>query len=377
MIERARFKDFKSLHDVHLDLRPLTLVVGANGAGKSSILQGLNLLLQTAGAPPVGRGGAGKPALVFAGANLPERLLRRGSEPFFELECLGEGFGAFGLQAQVKPDEAASFTVWRGTKTERMKIQYGLPTRKDEDELFEPLHALRLESAMYLRLNARTAAAPHYSDAEQPELEIDGYGLPSVLQRLQLSRDGRFEAIEAALYRVVPSVLRLRTVLHTVRRPERLRLNVDGTDGWVDQVRERRGSRIEADVKGGGWISADLLSDGTVLTLALLTALHDRAPRTLLLDDLDQALHPAAQGRLLGELRAVLSARPEVQVVATTHSPFLVDHAAVEEVRVVRLDEAGGTHCRALGEHPKWLRRSGFLKPGEFWSGVGEDWVVD
>jgi predicted ATP-dependent endonuclease of OLD family len=150
---------------------------------------------------------------------------------------------------------------------------------------------------------------------------------------------------------------------------------MEGHENAVDQVRERTGARVEADIAGIGWIAADLLSEGTILALTLLTVLADQAPQLVLLDDLDQALHPAAQGRMLTELRGVMAVRPTIQLVATTHSPFLVDYAAVEEVRVLRLDPELGTVCRPLSAHPKWAKRSGFMKPGEFWSGVGEDWV--
>lgn len=373
MIDRVKYENFKSLHDVEVDLQPFTLIVGGNGSGKSSMLQGLHDLLQVVSARPRKEGG--KPGAVFAGAHHSKRLGRQNTKGYFELECFGAGFDSYGIRANMTNDGNSRFLAWHGQGPARRELKYLGAKEKEESAFFAPLFAQGLGSVVYLRIDAKTAAEPHYSEEEEARVEFDGYGLPSVLQRLQLLRDGRFEAIETALARVVPSVKRLRAVPHKVRRPERMRIEVDGSENWVEQVRERTGTRIEADVAGGGWIAADLLSEGTLLTLTLLTVLNDRAPRTMLLDDLDQALHPAAQGRLMGELRAVLAAHPDLQVVATSHSPFAVDHAAIEEVRVVRLGDDGATRCQALAEHPKWAKRSGFMKPGEFWSGVGEDWV--
>lgn len=380
MISKVRFKNFKCLHDVAVDLQPFTLIVGGNSSGKSSILQGMHDLLQVVSARPRGPTSGGKPAAVFAGSHFPARLGRQNSDGYFEIECFGIPFEAYGIRAYLAVDAKFRFLAWRGTDDHRRDIGYanlkqGSPKRMEEEDFFGPLIGAGAGSVVYLRIDAKTAAEPHYSDEEEARVEFDGYGLPSVLQRLQLQRDGRFEAIEAAVTRVVPSVRRLRAVPHKVRRPERMRVSVDGSENWVEQVRERTGTRIEAEVVGGGWIPADLLSEGTVLTLTLLTVLSDRAPKTMLLDDLDQALHPAAQGRLVAELRSILALNPTVQVVATSHSPFLVDHAAIDEVRVVRLDELGGTQCKALSDHPKWTKRSGFMKPGEFWSGVGEEWI--
>lgn len=48
MIRAIRLQNFKCFQDETLDIRPLTLLVGANGAGKSSLLQGLLLAQQAA-----------------------------------------------------------------------------------------------------------------------------------------------------------------------------------------------------------------------------------------------------------------------------------------------------------------------------------------
>lgn len=47
MIDRVHFENFKSLANVTLDFGRFTALVGTNGCGKSSVLQGLHLLSQT------------------------------------------------------------------------------------------------------------------------------------------------------------------------------------------------------------------------------------------------------------------------------------------------------------------------------------------
>ena len=366
MLAGVRYQNVKSLQNVSLTLQPFTMLVGGNGSGKTAILQGIGDLLQCTKRVP---------STIFKGARHPTRIGRPNPHQNMEIECFGEGFNAFGTRLSMADE--GRFVLWYGQGHQRSELHAPrLPSGDDpEGAFYRRLAKWRIGTAVYLRISARAAVEPHYSEEEDATVEPDGYGLPSVLQRLQLLRDGRFEEVEAALARIVPSVRRLRAAPHKVRRPERLRVSVDGTDGWVEQVRERTGARIEAEVVGGGWVPADLLSEGTILALALLTVLSAEAPELVLLDDLDQGLHPTAQGRMMAELRAIQRARRGLQIVATTHSPFLVDACAVEEVRVVRLDEGGATRCRPLAEHPLWARRSGFLRPGEFWSGVGEGWI--
>ena len=45
MISKVSIHNFKCLRDVQIDLERFTIFVGPNASGKSSILQGLNLLV--------------------------------------------------------------------------------------------------------------------------------------------------------------------------------------------------------------------------------------------------------------------------------------------------------------------------------------------
>ena len=44
MIRSAYFRNYRSLRDVKLSLEPLTVIVGPNSSGKTSILQGLQAI---------------------------------------------------------------------------------------------------------------------------------------------------------------------------------------------------------------------------------------------------------------------------------------------------------------------------------------------
>ena len=47
MIEEINVKGFKSLKDVSLQIRPLTLLIGLNSSGKSSLIQLITILKQS------------------------------------------------------------------------------------------------------------------------------------------------------------------------------------------------------------------------------------------------------------------------------------------------------------------------------------------
>ncbi|HYH66124.1 MAG TPA: AAA family ATPase, partial [Urbifossiella sp.] len=106
-------------------------------------------------------------------------------------------------------------------------------------------------------------------------------------------------------------------------------------------------------------------------------ALHAPArPNLVLLDDLDRGLHPKAQRELIGLLRSVLDSDPELQFVATTHSPYLLGSMEPNEVRMTHLNDAGATVCDSLTHHPKFEKWKDEMSAGEMWSLFGEKWVV-
>jgi hypothetical protein len=110
-------------------------------------------------------------------------------------------------------------------------------------------------------------------------------------------------------------------------------------------------------------------------SLCRLAELHLPQPPVLLLPDLGIGLHPAAQTRLA---RGLFHDAPgAVQIIATTMSPEVVDAAELDAVLVFARDDEGEVHCKRLSEHPDAERHGRLLRPGEFWTTVGEEWVLE
>jgi len=95
------------------------------------------------------------------------------------------------------------------------------------------------------------------------------------------------------------------------------------------------------------------------------------------LDDLDRALHPQAQSDLVGLLRKLLDQSSDLQIVATSHSPYLLDQLHPEEVRLTAIRDDGSVACAGLDQHPAFEQWKETMAPGEFWSFVGESWVAE
>jgi predicted ATPase len=77
-------------------------------------------------------------------------------------------------------------------------------------------------------------------------------------------------------------------------------------------------------------IDARSMSDGTLRFLAIVTALLTRPPGSLLvIEDVDNGLHPSRSGLLVQMLREIGQER-NVDILVTTHNPALLDELEPE-----------------------------------------------
>jgi predicted ATPase len=355
MLARASFQDFKALKDVDVDLSPFTVIVGKNGSGKTSVLEGIYDVSLVAGGP------ASELDRVFQGAHDPKRLVTSPGRGPMQIRLTDTEGCSFRVEAQI--DEPGRFVLEVTGNDAPAEVKPSAPPEAWGNLLRLPA-VKRFGSAVFLRLDARVMARVSVPSSEEPVLEHNGEGLASVLSYMAMAEPERLEAIRRDLAAVVPEVRTIRTGL----------ARLDG----ASPTSHPTGHRFSLDMGPGRNVPADLLSEGTVLALGLLTALHHpAAPRLILMDDVDEALHTSAQVELLRCLRSILASRPEVQIVCTSHSPDLLDEISLEEVRVMALDEDGYAKCRRLSDHPESARWRKMLRTGEFWASVGEDWVLE
>ncbi|MGK4000691.1 AAA family ATPase [Sorangium sp. So ce1024] len=378
MLTEATFKNFKLLRDVRLPLGRLNVLVGPNAVGKSTVLEGMHTLLQLAAAKP-GWSATIHSGVLFKGRGAVEDLVAKPDATELELGAvLGDGrrFCLLARAAEKDEPQAGWGRLWFGKEGQETELCLPCDDQKEEQRFFEGPREAELGSVVRLKLHAEALAAEHYSEEEIPVVGHDGEGLASVLQYVQGLRDGTLDAIERDLATIVPGARRIRVLPARVRRREKQRISVDGQDFWAERSRDVTGARFEVEWEGLGWVPAGHLSEGTLLALGLITVVRFGAPRLVLLDDLDKALHPVAQRKLVAHLRGVLDATPHLQIVATSHSPFLLDELRVQEV-IVMSRGARGTALRRLDEHPTSQKRGAYLRPGELWSLVGEGWVTE
>lgn len=373
MIQKVSFRNFKAYRSLDLELEPFTVLVGPNASGKTTLLEGLRLLAERASHQ--------------SETEVPTGVRSFGVNSSVELGITGVwGKGEGSLRLKLAPrvsstaQEGLDVTVegeWAGTKfTTRSVIDaavYG------DDTLWNSHFEALLQSVSatkVLRFDPRRLVEAAYSEESIPVVHSDGSGLAAVLAYLKLERDEVFEEIELALKQVVPVVRRIRIERAVVERTAIRTISLDEQHHQVPEKRTLWGNRVVLDMRGAKGVPADTAGEGTIMVLGLLTVLMGPTkPRLVLLDDIELGLHPAAQGKLIEILRKIQERDPELQIIATSHSPFILNYLDPKEVRMTFLAENGFARCEKLTAHPEFERWKDLMSPGEFWSTVGESWL--
>jgi predicted ATPase len=331
MIETLSLRNFKVLRRVEARLRPLTLIVGPNGSGKSTLLFALDYCLR--------------------------RILGKMQGP---VSTLKDGvLDASVLKSRI-PEGELSLKLG-GSSSDGLDFSFNLSFVSDAQlkiEAFREIWPHDLSRPLVLNLDLSKIAEPSYLREITKTLPSDGAGLSWFLAGLHLEFPERFADI----------VLRLREIVPAVRGLRMRRTRLESAD---------IGYEILFDMKGGTEIPAREMSEGTLLALALLAAISaPESPGLVLIENLERGLHPKALRNLVDQIRLLQKQNPRLQVIATSHSPYLLDYLEADEILLTSLDEDGYASVRALSEHPDYDRWKDVMAPGEFWSTVGESWVV-
>ncbi len=366
MLTEFTIENLKTIRHLQLSLGRLTVLVGPNACGKSSILQGIEyfcamrdtapqqIFIDSAALEHIRTRGVAEP-LVFT-ANLP-------GSPIVNITWNGN---------DRDPDGALTIREGSGPVRDGLYLWHEPLTQiLDESEKLKDI-ARRIPIAKSVRFEFDQLAAPAMIRNDSPTLAPDGSGLAATLANLALQYPADFARIKDATVSVIPELHDIRIRPATVHAPITRSRTVRFSDRRNDDnaTSKMPGHELIFDTSSGEGIPAHAMSDGTMRLLGLLTLVLGRnRPSLILLDDVERGIHPRAQYELIQLLRRALKEHAELQIVATTHSADLLDYLEPEEIRLLWLED-GATQGSPMTEHPKYERWKDLMTPSELWGEI-------
>jgi predicted ATPase len=359
MIHKVRIQNFKSLRDVGIGLERFTVFVGANSSGKTSVLEAIHNAVRAA---------TGDPQKVFAHERHGDWIYTRGGTGDLSIRCETTQ-GEFGVEVSPPPGYPPPPDLFQ---KERWDYRV-FPSGQALTAALEPARRL-----VFLHLNAALMAKPSYSEDDPPRVEYTGEGLASVLAFMALNDPAEFDALMTIARTLIPRLQRIRFRKAKVYKTERELVRFGRDTVQRRMQRPYQGESILFDFDHAQNVSARTASEGTMLMLGLLTILLGPVrPRILLLDDIEHGLHPLAQKQLVGVIGQIMQRFPDLQLLATAHSPYLLNYLLPEQVRIMAIGADGFARCGRLTDHPKFAKWKDEMWPGEMWSLFGEQWLAE
>lgn len=277
VIASVAFQNFKVLRHAQLALRPFNLVIGPNGSGKTSLIQSL-LRLRTLS------------------------------------------------QLEVAPAETPPKSD--GSNSPRITFRFDAPHEKFVTTMFcvsdvrcDALSVSPMNDAGWPQLRdklggIRAFLFDHYAMArpakssDSKALAANGGNMGAVLARMQSDHPELFDAVEEEFFRLMPEF----------------------SEFAFKSLPEGTVELALAMSDGSGLVTADDLSQGSLYLLGVLVLVFQpNPPSVVCIEEIDRGIHP----RMLREVRDLLyrlsypesgeGSRQPVQVIATTHSPYLLD----------------------------------------------------
>ncbi len=319
-------KGFKSIrHLENFPLEKLTVLIGANGAGKSNFVEIFKLLRE------IGKGrldaytkiNGGAPSFLFNGPTHTPFILMQ-----FEYDTAALN-NQYEIKLEVTVDEKFFLTV-SGQSSLKKDINIDVDNSILHSTI---LHQIQMANQWIVyHFHDTGAFAPmRRSDIieNNKELQPDAGNIAPYLLMLKNNHTDSYQTIVQTIRLVAPFFDDF--ILDIEKNP-------DNGAQTVKLMWKQKGSDYP--------MQPYHFSDGTLRFICLVTALlQPSLPSTILIDEPELGLHPYAI-EIFAEL--VQAATQKTQVILSTQSPTLVDYFTPNDIVVVDREQGGSTFHRLL-----------------------------
>lgn len=344
MIENISIAGYKSIKQMSLDLKPINILIGANGSGKSNFISYFKLVdsifLQRLHFYTMQHNAED---LMYFG-------LKHTQEIKSEIKCRDSKY-SFSLHPRAN---GSLFLTEESCFNENGQLAFQ-KINADESELQKQdaettlIMCNHLQECKYYHFHDTSETSPLRMKSyleDNRSLAKDGANLASILYLLKEKHAKSFKRLELVLQSVMPYFERF-YLEPSLLDSTKIELQ------WIDKNAPDK------------YFSARDLSDGSIRFIALATLLmQPKLPELIIIDEPELGLHPLAISKLSGLIRSASSRGS--QIIIATQSAELISNFDVEDI--VTVDKANGASAfKRLNkkELDVWLREYSL---GELWN---------
>lgn len=345
MIEKIKIHNYKSIRELDLDLKPINILIGSNGAGKSNFISFFKLVNQM----HEGRlnefvAKYGVESLLYFGRKESDNL-------YGLLDFNNVNAYSFKLIPSIRDQftflfEQSFFNGYENKDKDYPKNWYQVSYGSTGQEESQLSHSTA-RTAFHIKKQIKSFKVYHFHDTsenskmKQPSriddnefLREDASNLAAYLYLLQEKHPKTLRRIERTVSSIAPFFKGFNLKPNNLN-PDRIKLE------WTE-----KGSDM--------YLDAHNLSDGTLRFIALTTLLlQPDLPSTIIIDEPELGLHPAAIARLAALIR---KASAKSQVIISTQSVNLVDEFQPEDIITVdRKDKQSVFNRQNTHQLSEWL----------------------
>lgn len=321
-LDRLQVRGFKSIREADLELGPLNVLIGANGAGKSNLIavfRLLHALVQERLQVYVGKAGGADSLLHFGRKTTDSIKLRfRFGQNAYECELTPTTEDSLIFESETTfffgRGYSTPYEVFLGRGQSETSLQEARRKASRTEVVHYVLGAFESWRVYHFHDTSSSAKVKQTADLHDNEfLREDAGNLAAFLYRLRETEPDTYANIVDTIRLVTPFFDDFRLRSNPLNQDKiRLEWRERGSDTYFD---------------------GHALSDGTLRFICLTTLLlQPEPPTTILLDEPELGLHPFAITMLAEMMR---SAAERTQVIASTQSVTLVNQLTPEELIVV------------------------------------------
>ena len=342
MLSRVIIDGYKSIQHTDVELRPINILIGSNGVGKTnfiSFFKLINIIYE-------------QRLHNYTMQNSAERLFHYGLKQTSELKgYLAFGDNAYEVRLQAR-DNGSLFIAEERSYYQSSSFNV---SNIDESQIKNSStyrdRWLRdyLQSYKIFHFHDTSKGAPLRSSAninDNRYLKTDGSNLPAFLFMLQEKYPKTLRRIELTIRSVMPYFGNFSLAPSLLDESQ---INLQ----WSD---------IENNEK---YFDANDLSDGSIRFIALATLLlQPTLPKVIIIDEPELGLHPTAIVKLAGMIKSV--AYRGCQIIVSTQSVNLINNFDAEDIITVDRKDKQSTFNRLNNDTLQhWLNDYSL---GELWT---------